>query len=308
MKKIVLALMVLLITAPSMGAVIISITAEGGGVARIDYDASGEGELPRAFGLDITASGGANITAIGDFHQGESSDGDEGYGIFMGSIQIDVGGNVTSWADPVAPGGSPGSVGILGTPAITVEMGSLYDNDVPADAPDDAGMLCKVEVDAACTLSVTLNTTRGGVVMESGASASVDLSAATDVSIEVSCFPDGAEYAAQRAAFDAYVANGADPTCWCPEATGGNKYQCDGDTAWDTEGMAQFRVYNTDYDALCASWMLKIDTADPCADIDHKAEGMAQFRVYNWDYDILVANWMAKSGDLPGNCPRPDVP
>jgi len=57
------------------------------------------------FGLDITVDSGANITAINNFHIGESNSTATGFGIFPGRIDInDTTGDVDDYGTPVAPG------------------------------------------------------------------------------------------------------------------------------------------------------------------------------------------------------------
>ena len=184
MKKIVLVLAVLLLAVPAMAAVEIIAEDEGGGVVAIKYDARDEDpDLVRAFAFDISVDNGT-IDAISDFKVGESNDVEPGYGIFMGSIQINVFGDVVSYGDPVAPGGSPGSVGVLGDPNNNIELGSLYYDDV--NAPDPCGLLCKITVSESCNVCITENEKRGGIVMEDP-SLEVDVTLPCDIEIVVDC-------------------------------------------------------------------------------------------------------------------------
>jgi hypothetical protein len=112
----------------------------------------------RAVGLDITADGGANITAVGDVNPA--------YWVYPGSIDINESGVIEGYGSAVAdvceyPTGTlPG----LNSYGVTTEMGSLYSGD--SNAPDDSGVLLTVTVDADCTVTVTNNDRRGGVVLE----------------------------------------------------------------------------------------------------------------------------------------------
>ncbi len=95
------------------------------------------------------------------------------------------------------------------------------------------------------------------------------------------------------------------PDCWCAPPDGSG-YQCDGDGDGATEGILKRRVYQKDLDMLIVNWTRKIDTADPCADFDHKAEGILKRRVYQKDLDILILNWTKKDSQLPVDCPIPE--
>ena len=193
MKKIVLMLAVLLLAVPAMAEVFITVEYEDEGVIAIKYDAREEDpNLVRAFALDICLTGGATIDDISDFKVGESNSVDPGYGIFMGSIQIDEEGEVVSYGNPVAPDESPGSVGILGDPNITIELGSLYYDE--ANAPDPCGLLCKITVSGTCDLCITENETRGGIVMEDLSAVDVNLPVCPlEIIVDCPCLGDIAD-------------------------------------------------------------------------------------------------------------------
>jgi len=159
MKKLLLVLAVMLMTVPAMAAVSISGADAGNGVGAISYTSTGV--LPRAFALDITVDNGAVITGV-------DTAGAQPFNIYMGTIQIAADGTVTDAGTPVAPATDPGALTGIGTAGITVEMGSLYDATVSPNPakPAAAGLLIKVSVDKACTVTVASNTTRGNVVLE----------------------------------------------------------------------------------------------------------------------------------------------
>lgn len=188
MKKIVLIAM-LLLAAPAMADVNFTIVPETGGAA-INYDASGETELVRAFALDITVDSGATIDAITDYKEGVSVSGDKGYGIFPGSIDINDAGDINDVGTPVAdPCQLPSDTqGGLGTAGITIEMGSLYVGG--PNAPDATGTLCKVQVSADCNLTVAVNVSRGEVVMEGATQATTNLPQTAALSGGGCCAPD----------------------------------------------------------------------------------------------------------------------
>jgi hypothetical protein len=174
MKRSLFVLMALLIATPAW-AVTISCTDEGNGVVRIDYDRAGEPSKIRAFALDVSVDCDANFTAISNYSGGE---GDK-YGIFPGTIDLSDLNSPPIWGTPIAPSSDPGAEGTgLGTGRVILEMGSLYEPNF--SGPPDTGTLCKLTltqaVDANCTLSITVETTRGGIVLESGASVSASTS------------------------------------------------------------------------------------------------------------------------------------
>jgi hypothetical protein len=148
MKKMIL-LMMLVFTVPATAGVVIS--CDGG---TISYDASGIAGNVRAFALDLTCSGGT-ITDV----QCLSTD----YDIYPGSIQIDEStGQVTDPGTCVCDASYPGTLPNDGT-GVTIEMGSLYESGVESP-PADTGDL--VQVTYTGTLTVSVNTIRGGIVME----------------------------------------------------------------------------------------------------------------------------------------------
>jgi len=298
MRKMILALVVVLLAAPAWADVTITLE-NNDGVVTVGYDSTGEAELVRAFALDISVTDGT-ITDVTDFAVGDDNGG---YGIFPGNFSrfITVDGQTGEVADwgaegytPVADVNDTGAAGALGSSAITIEMGSLYDTQAPAKT----GVLCKVVVDGGTQLCVTTNAIRGGVVLENAAQA-----VAADVCVDLGspeCFPS------TNAQYNDWVALGK-PACWCaaPDGTG---YQCDGDTDGKDSGFpARYRVYLGDLNVLIANWQKKANdaTLDPCADVDHKDSGFpARYRVYLTDLNILIANWQKKDAALAGDCPR----
>jgi hypothetical protein len=308
MKKIVLVLAVLLLASPALADVVITVEATSdSNVCTIKYDASTETELPRAFALDVTVSG-ANIVEVNNYHVGESNSAGQGFGIFMGTIQIDEAGVVTNDGTPVAPNNHPGALGGLGTSGVTLEMGSLYEDG--NYAPDPCGTLCWVEIDTPCKdLSVTVEDTyRGGIVMEDGNNpGTVDLSGATGVTVGPcdDCYtgPDEPNW----------VAVGK-PDCWCVSYTAdGNDYrrQCHGDADGQPQGRGVEWVSTNDLNVLMAAWGKNFAAIEGqtwnqvpliCADFDHKPQGRGIERVATNDLNILIANWAIAGGPDP-NCP-----
>jgi hypothetical protein len=162
MKKIVLALVVLMLATPAWSAV--TITAEQVGSTNdvdIWYETTGtgDGNEIRAFGLDITVSTEAEIRSISNL--------DPNYWVYPGTNGIDINdttGAVDSTGTPVAdPTQAPGDTETgLDSNGITIEMGSLYIG--AANAPDPCGRLLtlKVNTNTNCTVNVIGNVARAG--------------------------------------------------------------------------------------------------------------------------------------------------
>lgn len=164
MKKIAFVLAVLLLAAPAWAAVTITAT-QVDDTNEVEISYSTDGNLPRAFGLDITVTDG-NIVSCTAAHIGECDADNRGYGIFPGTINIAADGEVNDWGSPVAPAGAigtpdpdPNNWGI-GTAGITIEMGSLY---VDGNEPASNGVLCTIVVTENCTVNIAGNAARCGM-------------------------------------------------------------------------------------------------------------------------------------------------
>jgi len=302
MRKMILALAVVLLAAPAWAGVTITVTKISDTKVAINYDATTElSQLVRAFALDVTVTDG-NVVDIDDYAVGDDN---HGYGIFPGNFSLYITVNPTtglvdSWADPnytpVAPADDPGALGGIGTSGATLEMGSLYD----ANAPAKSGMLCTVTVSTGTKkLCVTGNAIRGNIVMED---ASEVIPVEACYTFITDCFPS------TFTTYADWVTYGK-PKCWCnklvdPVATG--DYQCDGDADGVTSGAPyQYRIYTGDLSKVVGNWKKKMGAAglDSCADIDHKSSGSPyQYRIYTADLSKVVGNWKKKDAALPGNC------
>jgi hypothetical protein len=254
MKKIILV-MVALIAAPAMAEVTISVVNNADCTFDITYAATDADQLNgksliSGMALNISVDGGATIDSISGYKtDGESTNGSPGYGIYPASITITSGVFVSS-GDPVADAGDPGTVGVLGDSAITIELGALYDDDaVPSAAPLATGTLCTLTLgNAGSSHNVTLaleETHRKGVIMEDGSSRSVG-SGCTLVGAEVTC---GEPY----------------PECWMD--TEGDT-QCHGDFAGSGGSGPDGTVNSTDFLTLKAAYGSNYGEAEynPCAD------------------------------------------
>ena len=251
MRKMIFALVVVMLATAAWADIAITVTDQGDGKAAIGYSGT---ELVRAFALDITVDAGT-IDAISDFAVGDDNNG---YGIFPANfsryITVDATtGEVTDWAvagyTPVADANDPGALGGLGTSGITIEMGSLYDTK----APPLAGTLCVITVSETCKVTVTTNATRGNVVLEDASEAAVGLVGATEVPITI-----GEEYPGLD--YEEWVAVGK-PDCWNSNI---NPRQCHGDADGASQGKQKYRVSIADLDILIANWQKADGPAPDC--------------------------------------------
>lgn len=178
MKKMILVLAVLLMTAPAMAGIVVSAADVGGGEVTISYDANGANMI-RAFALNITVDGGQTIDAIGGLNAQ--------YDIYPGSIVI-VGNDVCDVGTPVCDAAAYPGTGTeagLGASGVTIEMGSL---EVSGNA---TGALCTLTLSGNCDVTITENSARGGAVMEdTGIAADATLKGCTVTSGGPACWTD----------------------------------------------------------------------------------------------------------------------
>ena len=296
MRKITFALILAMLTSPVLADISISVADLGGGKAAIEYSGT---ERARAFALDIMVDAGT-IDAISDFAVGDDNNG---YGIFPANfsrhITIDPAtGEVSDWAiegyTPVADADDPGALGGLGTNGITIEMGSLY----ATNAPELSGTLCVITCSEACNVTVSLNATRGNVVLEDATEAVVNL--------PVEPTPVGAvAVGSLTGPRSAQWLSVGQPACWL------NPRHCHGDADGKAQGPENYWVSTNDLDILIAAWNKTYEEIGGqaingvpliCADFDHEAQGSKQFRVSTNDLDILIANWQL-TGQPAADCP-----
>jgi len=305
MNNIVFALVVLLFTVPAWAQVTITAT-QVGTTPEVEISYVSDGNLPRAFGLDITVTDG-NIVACTAAMEGECTATVRGFGIFPGTIDIDdtvTPPVVNSYGTPVAPGTARGALGGLGTPGITIEMGSLYEGP---NAPPSSGVLVTIEVSTGCTVNIAGNAARCGegsapmgVVMEDPG----QLPPVIYVSVivpdwDIDCM------SSDHPSYDQWVAV-LKPGCWCRENhPDANPRQCHGDADGTSQGKQNFWVSTNDLDILVAAWSKPFEQLTGnqiCADFDHASQGKQYFRVSTDDLDILVAGW--SQANLPlADCP-----
>jgi len=192
MKKVLMVVALLLLATPVFAAdVTITATKVGSPVGspnslqqvRIGYTGAAEANSIRAFALVLTVDSGCNIDNICDFNRGESLTPGGGYGIFPGKVRQYINAASPNWADtnynPIAPSGDPNGTGGNDNPRMVVELGTLYKD---ANAPGTSGTLFSVDVNLEnnggskdCNLCIAVDATRGGVVKNDAAGATVTL-------------------------------------------------------------------------------------------------------------------------------------
>ena len=153
-------------------------------------------------------------------------------------------------------------------------------------------------------MTVTLNATRGNVVLEDASEATVDLAGATEVAVGAGATPVGSLAGPQT---NQWMSVGQ-PACWVASL---NPRQCHGDADGKSQGSQKFWVSTNDLDILIAAWNKPYEDIRGltingvpliCADFDHTSQGNNKFRVSTNDLDILIANWQLP--DKPAaDCP-----
>jgi hypothetical protein len=303
MRRFSLIVAMLLVAAPAMATVTITATQRTTvgycDMVDITYSCSAAEEV-RGIAIDAVASAGYTVQSISGYYTGEGP----GYGIFPGNFRDVIDAADPCWTDPnytpVAPSGDPDAQAGLGTNAVTLEMGALY---TTGNAPASAGTLCSLQVrpdslpGTPGTLTLTVNSTRGGVVLADGSSVTPVLVPAALAFPD--CYPCWLGYAV---GYGNWKSVGS-PPCWC-----NYPYQCDGDSDNSTETIFKYRVYTGDLDAVSASWKARNTSTNlnACADFDHGAETIFKYRVYTADLQYLIDNWKKKDSQLEGGCPRQD--
>ncbi|MCD6393881.1 MAG: hypothetical protein J7M40_10275 [Planctomycetes bacterium] len=219
MKKLMFLMMALLV-APAMAAVTISLVDVPGECA-VDLVVTADGadtfvdtdtvtnSLVAGIALNVSVGAGEEITSVTGFmDSGESVDGAEGYGIYMGTITFlvtdpdgipDSGDEITTIdavGTPVAPASAPDAPGQLPGESCVLEFAALYDVGNTGNAPDSVNAplaettLCRINLSGDATVTVTEEiATRGGIVNIGGtAPSSVVMPAPTMVSCGPPCW------------------------------------------------------------------------------------------------------------------------
>jgi len=280
----------------------------------VSYNAAADGNLPRAFGLNITVSAGT----IGSI----SSDSDD-FWVHPGTIVI-TNGSVTNEGSPVAPAADPCALGGLGTSGMTIEMGSLYADEDPChpNPPANSGELLrfKLSTNTDCTVTIDGEPARGNVVNETTAEAVTNLPAQCEVVFVTDCFPSGGGWQTQ---YDAWIIRGK-PSCWCSQYS---SRQCHGDAGNDRESNSKkgyYYVGGNDLNVLIAAWVKReppkgsgivgrvssLGVPLVCADFHHDRESNSKkgyYYVGGNDLNVLIQYWVKreppKGSGVPTNCP-----
>lgn len=239
MKKIILALAVLLIATPALADVDIWCTADGNEVT-VNWDATTEEpKLVRAFALDVTLDTDAEIVDVYDVN--------DDYWVYPGQWNEEA---RCWWED------YPGTLGEEPN-QMTVEMGSLYadaDEDHP-NAPPASGVLFRFIVDASCNVSFAENDIRGGVVMEDPAYVPDVSFTGCEVSLE--CLRVGEVVGGNLITEDMYAKweEAGKPDCWCYDCH--SKGDTDGDCAVGIDDISNLVIGWGDW------------ASAPCGDTDN---------------------------------------
>jgi hypothetical protein len=294
MKKILLALAILLIANPAWAGLTITATQpDDCNTVQISYDMDDtDSNLPRAFALEISLDNDANMGPVTYVNP-------EFY-VYPGSIVI-TGGVVTNYGTPVAESDIS---------SMTIEMGSLYAAEDPCHTspPAENGTLLKfmVQNDKDCNVSLAQNAIRGGVVMED-TTQEFSPSYVTLVGCQVDssgcsgeCFPSG------HADYQAWLDRSSPPS-WC------NPRQCHGDAdgLQETRGKNDFWVGYPDLDLFLAGFPITTTTyvdeaTHPwiAADFDHDTEtrGKNKFYIGYPDLDIFLASFPIPGEGIATDC------
>jgi hypothetical protein len=188
MKKIVFALVVLMLTAPAWARVdIICAQIEANEPNVLVSYVNSEAQNVRGFALNIVVDAG-NILEV------ECLSPDFGYYIYPGSINPEGGQEPTegNWGTCVGDAGVYDDTlpGPNDSNGVTVEMASLYSPNDPDhnSEPCDVGDLVRIKVEENCCLTIVKNVIRAGVVMEDATS--VDPNALGCCVTGIDCYTD----------------------------------------------------------------------------------------------------------------------
>lgn len=278
MRKIIFALVLLVLAAPASAEVLITATQDGVEDPNVTISfVNGEMQHVRAFALNIVidglkqGGGAATISAV------ECLSDD--YYVYPGSIGI-TDNEVTEWGDCVCDDSYDDTLAGIDSNGVTIEMASLYSvNDVDHNQPPaDAGDLVRLTIDgcADVTITITANELRGKVVMEDATS--VDPNAPGGESSLAACGcmdPEDPDYDNWQTA--------GEPNCWCYDC-----FDC-GDNTGDCQ------LTFADVSTLIAGW--PPNAYDACADLTK------DLAMTFGDVSILIANWPPAGGcDNCGEC------
>lgn len=309
MKRIVFAVLVLMLAAPALADVDIWCECDVNEVT-VYYDAITEPNLIRAFALDVNVSNG-NIVDVDD-------EVNPDYWVFPGSWDMEP---YTAVGNPAQ--GPPGGTGPgLDSNWVTIEMGSLYadDDEEHPDPPDPCDVLFKFYVDSSCTVTIAENSIRGGVVSERivvvpAYQPIVNFSTCEVSLIELCTVPNVVgmnEVDASAAIVDAGLSVGVvactndctaefdfEVVIQAP-VNGGNQVECGSavditicECYCDQPDYAQWVAVGK---PICWCWPYQC-----FGDADGSEEGKYGTRIGGYDNAILKDAWLKKTGELTGN-------
>ena len=272
MRKISLILVIFVLTAPALARVDIicepNVTDLNSVTVR--YVVTGETYRVRAIALDISLSDDVNIVEVNDFHVGESSQWTtKAYGIFPASFAANIDPDPpVDWDDAgYTPLGEENdypddTLEGLDSNGITVELGSLYVEEV--NAPELTGVLLEFTAENPdnTVVTIALNQIRGGIVLEDPDEEVGDVNLVGCV-IRQHCLIGGNAGALEHS----YWVTWGKPNCWCYQR------QCRGDinglkTMNKWVQSADLNLFRNAYGKTNAQ--LALITGGICADLNHK--------------------------------------
>jgi hypothetical protein len=170
LPRLALASFICLLTLRSFGTVRLFVQDDNGR-AVIHYECTA-GEIIRAFAIDVSVDQGQIVDVL-DFHRGPSTVTAPGYGIFPASFRDNIKVSNGIDADWSPAGYTPLAVLAdnpndtlpgLGSRGVTLEFGGLWDPTIAAAGPAPAGVLCSLGLSGPAKVSISPNTSRGGIV------------------------------------------------------------------------------------------------------------------------------------------------
>jgi hypothetical protein len=143
---------------------------DSNGVALVKYQCTA-GEIVRAFALNVSVDQG-HIIGVSDFFRGPGTAESTGYGIFPASFRdhlaaagINVDWSSSDYTPLAVVTDSPAdTLPGLNSTGVTLELGGLWDPNVPSAVPGPAGTLCSLQLSQPARVSVAANLSRAGVV------------------------------------------------------------------------------------------------------------------------------------------------
>ena len=170
--KMHLAFLISLPVVPTAFAEVRVFVQSSNAVARVNYECTA-GEVVRAFALDVSVDTG-RIIGVSDYFRGLSTAENQGYGIFPASfrdnITVDPQNNINWNASEYTPlavmaDNQLDTLAGLNSSGVTLELGGLWDPNVPEAVPKPTGTLCSLHISSGTTVTIKANHSRGGVVL-----------------------------------------------------------------------------------------------------------------------------------------------